>query len=176
MRALIQLLLTLITLSAFGWGVWQGFLFLNSRGQELDPAQRSLLAGVALIVLVGIFLLTYAIRDAAREQTKAVLLSRRLELYEGFLVSWQTLKKELPNDETRIQFEADELKTSIVLFGSPYVVKELNRLLKKTTEEGPIAAQEEFQSLLLAMRTDLGQSSLYPLRNELKKLFATSKP
>lgn len=176
MRNLLQLLLALLTLSALAWVIWQGFLLLNSRGQELEPAQRSLLVGVALIVLVGIFLLTYAIRDVARVQTKAALLSRRAELYEGFLVSWQTLKKELPNEETRIQFEADELKTGIGLYGSAEVVKNMNQLLSKTGANGFHQSEEAFQSLLLAMRTDLGQSNLYPLRNELKKLFATSKP
>lgn len=176
MRALIQFLLTLLTLSVLAWVIWQGFLFLNSRGQELEPAQRSLLAGVALIVLGGIFLLTYAIREVACAQTKAALWSRRAELYEGFLLIWQALKKETRDKEIQIQFEADELKTGIGLYGSAEVVKNMNQLLSKANTEGWHHSEEAFQSLLLAMRTDLGQSNLYPLRNELKKLFPTSKP
>jgi len=176
MRTLLQLLLSLLTLATLTWVVWQGYLLISSRGQELEAAQRGMLAGIGLIALVCTFLLSAAIRDRAKEHSKGKLLQRRAELYESFATLWQALKKEVNADQkTQLQLQADEFKTSIALYGSGEVIKSINRLLEKAATDGPHQAQEAFEALLLAMRADLGQSNLYPFRNELKQLFSPPK-
>jgi hypothetical protein len=177
MRTLIQFLLSLLTLAAIIWAVWQGYLLIDSRGQQLEPAQRGLLVGLGLIALVCTFMLSAAIRDRAKEHSKGKLLQRRAELYESFATLWQALKTEVNADQkTQLQLQADEFKTSIALYGSSEVLKSINRLLEKAAADGPHQAQSVFEELLLAMRADLGQSNLYPLRNELKQLFSPPKP
>lgn len=70
--------------------------------------------------------------------------------------------------------QADELKCSIALYGGAEVIKQINELLKVTEEQGLHEAQPEFEALLIAMRSDLGLSNLFPLRAEVQKLFSSS--
>ncbi|MCB0583259.1 MAG: hypothetical protein KDD10_28525 [Phaeodactylibacter sp.] len=172
MRTLIQLLLTLLTLAALIWVVWQGYLLIDSRGQQMEAAQRSMLVGVSLIALVCTFMLTSSIRSAANERARASLMQRRGELYESFVNIWQSLKKEMKEGQkAKLQLQADEFKSSIGLYGSMEVIKRINLLLEQAAREGPHQSQAEFEELLLAMRSDLGQDNIYPIRNEIQKLF-----
>lgn len=176
MRTLLQLLLTLFLLAALLWLIWQGYLLIDSKGKELDPGARSILVGTAFIALAATLILSSAVRRGAREVAMADQMRRRADLYENFLTIWQTLKNEVDaNQQAQLQLQADEFKTSIALYGSGEVLKSINRLLEKAAAEGPHQTQEAFEALLLAMRADLGQSNIYPLRNELKLLFSPPK-
>lgn len=175
MRTLIQLLFSLFTIAAIIWVAWQGYLLIDSRGQQLEPAQRSLLVGVSLIALICTFMITSSVRTAALERSRSPLYSRKAELYEAFVGIWQNLKNQMQSEEdAQFLLKADELKSSITLYGNAEVIKQINELLQKAEEQGPHKAQPEFESLMIAMRADLGFSNLYPLRAEVQKLFSSS--
>lgn len=73
---------------------------------------------------------------------------------------------------SNLKIQADELKSSMALVASTEVLRNLNRLLDQAAQEGPQASQKAYEELLLSMRRDLQLSTLYPLPNELSKLFA----
>lgn len=173
MRNLFQLLLSLLVLGAMAWIAWQGYLLLDSKGEDLTAVQRSLLIVAGLLVIVCTFILSTAIRTAGRNHASIPLQHRRTELYETFLHLWlATQKKVMEEGGTHLDLEADELMGSLGLYAGTEVLTHVNELVDCAAQEGIDQCEEIWGKLLLAMRADLGNANYYPLRHELPKLFA----
>jgi len=178
MRTLFQLLLSLLTLSALAWVVWQGYLLLNREQLGLTDSTRSLLIMIAVLAMVCTFMLTSSLRSGAKTIAQGQLLHRKMELYEGFISVWHTLLKESdPEHKIRIEIQMDELKSCLTLQASQQVLQAMNELLKIIKSEGVPTpeAQKAFEKLLLNMRSDLGQSSIYSVKNDINTMFSSSK-
>lgn len=168
MRIVIQIFL-FVTLI---WAVIHSHRLLIQQVQVLPPDLWATLLIVGLIAIATALLLAAAIRSNGRRRTFTEITRRRLDLYENFIVIWQALKSLEDADKiATLQIQADELKSSMALVASAEVLRNLNRLLDQAAQEGPQAAQKAYEELLLAMRRDLQLSTLYPLPNELSKLF-----
>lgn len=177
MRNFFQLILALLTLSALGWVVWQGFLLLNREQFSLADSTRSLLIIVAFLAIICTYMLNFAKRSSAQIIAQGHLLPRKVELYEGFISVWFTMLKESDHaQKTRIALQLDDLKSLLTLLANQSVLKALNEFLEIVKSEGipgPLA-QKAFEKLLLAMREDLGQSISLSTKTEINTLFSPS--
>jgi len=177
MRTFFQLILALLTLSALGWVVWQGYLLLNREQVALTDPTRSLLIIVAFLAIVCTYMLNSARRASAQTIAQGHLLPRKVELYEGFISVWFTLLKESdPEQKTRIALQMDEIKSMLTLLANQSVLQAMNEFLALIKSEGIPSppAQKGFEKLLFTMREDLGQPITLSTKNEINTLFSSS--
>jgi len=171
MRALV--LLTLLT-----FAIWQGYGYLTSHSHLLDPKEQHYLLLYAAIALFCAWVVGGAVRSAGRVQVQREQYHRRADLYEGFTGLWYEVLETAAQEprEVNVRLEIGAFKARIALHASREVIQAFNQLSTLLAKEAPTTApaRAAFESLLLAMRTDLSQSNLYPLRNEIKKLFASN--
>lgn len=169
----MRLILFFLLLTALLWVSFCGYHLLIHQAQTLAPTQQATLLIVGLIAIFATLILAAAIRSNGRSRTFTEITHRRLDIYENFIVIWQSLKNLQDADKiATLQLQADELKSSLALIASAEVLRELNKLLEQAAQEGISQAQPAFEALLLAMRRDLRLSTLYPLPSEMKKLFS----
>ncbi|WP_373553310.1 hypothetical protein [Haliscomenobacter sp.] len=172
MRA-IFVIAFLALLAALTWAAIHSYHLLIQQVQVLPPDLWATLLIVSFIAIATALILAAAIRSNGRSCTFKEIIHRRLDLYENFIVIWQSLKNLQDVDKiATLHLQADELKSSMALVASAEVLRNLNRLLDQAAQEGPQAAQKTYEELLLSMRRDLQLSTLYPLPSELSKLFA----
>ncbi len=173
MKIIYGLLIVIIIAATLLWATFQGYQLLTHQAQVLPPLQQATLLIIGLIAIASTLILAAAIRSNGRSRAFTQITRRRLDLYENFIVIWQSLKNLQDADQiATLQLQADELKSSMALVASTEVLRNLNQLLDQAANEGPQASQKTYEELLLSMRRDLQLSTLYPLPNELSKLFA----
>lgn len=175
MRNLLQLLLTLLILSALGWVAWQGFVLFASEGQRLPPGQRAWLVVGGVLLLSCSLIVSRAIRGRAGDRVQARLLQRRGELYEAFLVLWnRTHTEAVERNVSRIELDASEVTAGMTLYGSEGVVDAVHVLLTVLEEEGISHTDAPFEIMLNAMRNDLGNTNYYSVDTQYNRLFSNS--
>lgn len=158
MRLLTQLLLSLLTLATIAWTGWQGYNLLTNEQNNLEPGTQSVLVIVAVLVIVGIYMLNTGLRKASLNIAHG---AAKVVVYEQFIKDWLTAEID------------PETTARMALLAAQPVVKAVNKLMAVSKVEGRSAAktQAAFEALLVAMRTDLGNPSFYYSNNELSKLF-----
>lgn len=173
MRNFILSILGLLLLAILTWAAIHSYHLLTQQVQVLSPDLWATLLIIGIIMIATALILAAAIRSNGRSFTFKEILHRRLDLYENFILLWQSIQSMEDIEKiSSLQLQADELKSSMALVASAEVLRNLNRLLDQATQEGPHASQKTYEELLLSMRRDLQLSTLYPLPNELSKLFA----
>jgi predicted PurR-regulated permease PerM len=166
-------ILYLLLLAALTWAAIHSYHLFTQRVKLLSPDLWSTLLIIGLITIVATLLLAAAIRSNGRSRAFTQITRRRLDLYENFILLWQSIQTIEEHEKmSNLKIQADELKSSMALVASTEVLRNLNRLLDQAAQEGPQASQKAYEELLLSMRRDLQLSTLYPLPNELSKLFA----
>lgn len=166
MLNLVKLFLSLLTLAALFWAAQQGYTLLRTEQLVLQQDTQSLLILIAILALVCIFMLSAAIRGGARLIAKAQQMQYKLDVYEKFIALWTVLHKEGNTEQkSNMELEMEHLKIRLSLHASQPVLKAINDL-----SEGN--AQPAFEKVLLAMRTDLGHTNYFTMKQELKKLFS----
>ncbi len=158
MRLLTQLLLSLLTLATIAWAGWQSYLLLSNEQNKLEPGTQSLLVIVAVLVIVGIYMLNTGLRKASLNIAHG---AAKVAVYEQFIKDWLTADID-PKTTARM-----------ALLAAQPVLKAVNKLMAVSKAEGRSSAktQAAFEALLVAMRADLGNPGFYYPNNELSKLF-----
>lgn len=174
----IQLLLALLTFSAFVWVAWQGFSILQKEQLGLEANTQSILVIIAALAIICAFILSSAIRAGAQNIAHGQLLQRKNQQYEGFILVWYALLKDInPDERVKLEIEMEELKACIALQASQQVIQCLNQLQAIATTDGipSLTTQTAFETLILAMRTDLGQTNYISFKKELNNLLLPVK-
>lgn len=173
MRSFLQLLIALLTLVALAWAVRQGYSILRTEQLGLDAYTQSLVIIATVILIVCTFILNAAIRASGQTAAQARLLPRKVELYEGFVLVWQALTdKTTDSQQDNLDKKLQEIRACLSIQASKSVLQAINELTRQEETAGLAAptTEEAFEKLLLAMRSDLGQSSYVTLTKEVQKL------
>lgn len=175
MRNLIQLLFALLTLGAFIWAGWQGYLLLRQEQMGLPEGTRSAVIIIAILAIICTFMLATAISNHGDKVFRGKQYESRLALYEKCIAVWQAILQEIPEGrQVQIELHFRELDAQMAMLASAKVLKAYNELKKSSGNDGlhTKSASDSGQKLLVAMREDLGQAPDFIVRKEIQNLFS----
>lgn len=175
MNKLIQLLFALLTLGAFIWAGWQGYLLLRQEQMGLPEGTRSAVIIIAILAIICTFMITTAISNHGDKIFRGHQYESRLALYEKCIAVWQAILLEIPEGrQVQIELHFRELDAQMALLASAKVLKAYNELRKSSGTEGVNSkpTTESGQKLLIAMREDLGQAPDFLIRKEIQQMFS----
>jgi hypothetical protein len=175
MRTLLRFILTLVTLAAMGWAVWQGILLLRQEQLGLAPGTRPVMIIVAILCIISVFMITMSIDSHGRHVYASRQFDARYVLYERCIGIFQSLVQELPADGVlQMDLQFTDIGLRLALLASPKVLKAFSELREVTAAKGlnTPAGREAQQRLVLAMRGDLGVEADALVK---KYLFQTSE-
>jgi hypothetical protein len=159
MRTLLQFLLTILTLTAIGWAVWQGILLLRQEQLGLPPVTRSVMIIIAILCIICAFMVTMAIDNHGRHVYASQQFDARYVLYERCIGVFQALLRELPVDQAmQLDLRFTDMDMQLALLASPKVLKAFAELREVVAARGlnTEPGREAQRKLMLAMREDLG--------------------
>jgi hypothetical protein len=175
MRTLLRIILTIVTLAAMGWAVWQGILLLRQEQLGLAPGTRPVMIIVAILCIISVFMITMSIDSHGRHVYASRQFEARYVLYERCIGVFQALLRELPAEGSlQMDLQFTDMDLQLALLASTKVLKAFAELKLVTAAKGlnTEAGREARQRLVLAMRDDLGVEADALVK---KYLFQTSE-
>jgi len=163
-----QFILALSLLAIIGWAcyailekVWAGFSTL--------PAEAKVIAVGGLISLPSVLLTRYYER---RKEIELRLKDRKFEAYSLFLDAWF---KQLFNGDGELSQELiaamHRFGRDLILWGNSAVIKSYGAWRKNAGKGSALNSTRAFESLLLAIRKDLGQNNWQLKQDDLSRVF-----
>jgi hypothetical protein len=159
----MRLIFALFLLALLAYAGYLGVRWVGGQYALLPSTEQPGVALLAMLVFLGVSLLSGAIRYGAREQAQRGWLEQRFRLYQ---LALGALQQEEVSPVLRVKID-----NGLALLGSRAVLLAYRKLRAEIIERGlesPSVA-EHIGKLTLAMRTDLSQSN-FEMGQELKSV------
>jgi len=165
LATLVSILLGLALLAAVAFGGYYLFLQTYDLFRGLDYA----LTAILLVALIGTLMIAGAIRYAGRMLgVNQLRLEKKAELYARLMAASVRLLESDSDNEGQTGAELEAVALELACWGGSSVLKQFSAL-QSLDPQSP-AMKTALESLLRAMRRDLGQSNLGLNQGDLLKL------
>ncbi|MBC7145053.1 MAG: hypothetical protein H5U24_06570 [Thioclava marina] len=162
---LVIALLALVVLSSFLFYAWRILAAVVSGAKTLEPTVYVPLTVTLFTASLGLAATLIAQSKNRKREIEAALRERKIAIYLDFLETIEKLilasKPELKTasfDDSEMVIKLVKVRTKAVLWGSPGVLKALNKF-SKLGQAQPIATLRAVEDIQREMRKDLGLSN-----------------
>lgn len=166
---LIAIVFVLAAIAMIGAGVYYGFTYAKTQFVVLEYPLREILLITSIVFLLGIMILTFAMRSTGITIAKASTNESKHELYSHVLMVYRTLMDNATDrdDRRRLVEELGQIYADLLILSSGATLKSHMSLLSEIqgndTDEEHL--EKRFQQLLKNMRRDMGYADGYELNN-----------